>query len=79
MISAFECVEVSSRGAIYDGHEFLVIEVAPVIDYLAVKEMDAGIGCSAANYTHPRMERKREAPSKVIDALFSRKHMEAVA
>ena len=30
-------------------------------------------------YTHPRMERKREAQSRVVDALFSRKRTEAVA
>jgi integrase len=30
-------------------------------------------------YTHPRMERKRETQSQVVDALFSRKRAEAVA
>jgi site-specific recombinase XerD len=30
-------------------------------------------------YTHPRMERKREAQSRVVDALFSRERVEAVA
>lgn len=30
-------------------------------------------------YTHPRMERKREAQSKVVDMLFGRKRPEAVA
>jgi site-specific recombinase XerD len=30
-------------------------------------------------YTHPRMEGKREAQSRVVDALFSRERGEAVA
>jgi integrase len=30
-------------------------------------------------YTHPRMERKRETQSQVVDVLFSRKRAEAVA
>jgi len=30
-------------------------------------------------YTHPRMERKRETQSQVVDVLFSRKRVEAVA
>lgn len=30
-------------------------------------------------YTHPRMERKREAQSRVVDALFARERAEAVA
>ncbi len=30
-------------------------------------------------YTHPRMEKKREAQSKVVDVLFGRQRMEVVA
>ncbi len=30
-------------------------------------------------YTHPRMEKKREAQSKVVDMLFGRQRSEAVA
>ncbi len=30
-------------------------------------------------YTHPRMERKREAQSRVVDALFARERAEAAA
>jgi integrase len=30
-------------------------------------------------YTHPRMEKKREVQSKVVDVLFGRERLEVVA
>lgn len=38
----------------------------------------AKLSTTMESYTHPRMEKKREAQSMVVDVLFGRQHLQEV-